>query len=152
MPLCFFVVSECPAQCTAYNKHSRTIPQVAKLGLRSSDLPVGSETNQWPLSLRAPLNSTCSPRSQAPASPIPSRMASLHPCYGGGTPCIPKALIWLGHTENHGKVVIFEEKRLPWARSPHHSLCHTASCWQQLPRICVHSVSLQDIVSNWDKQ
>ena len=44
MPLCFFVVSECPAQCTAYSKHSRAIPQVAKLCLRSSDLPVGSET------------------------------------------------------------------------------------------------------------
>ena len=126
LPLCFFVVSECPAQCTAYSKHSRAIPQVAKLCLRSSDLPVGSETGiSGPCPLEH-LSTQHAPLKPGSSQPYTLQDGLLHPCYGGGTPCIPKALIWLGHTENHGKVVIFEEKRLPWAHGPHHSLCHTA--------------------------
>ena len=122
LPLFFFVVSECPAQCTTYNTQE-LFPRWPN-SARSSDLPVGSETG---ISGPCPLDLLSTRH-----APLEARLQpALHP--PGWPPCIPEALTWLGHTENHGKVLILEEKRLPWAHCPRHSLCHTAPCCQPSP-------------------
>lgn len=142
MPLCFFVVSECPAQCTAYNKHSRTIPQVAKLGLRSSDLPVGSETGisgPCPLELlsirHAPLEARLQPALYPPGWPpcIPvmgeELLASPRPSFGWATQRITGRWLFLKKSDFPGPAAL----TTPYATLPHVG----SSCLGSVSTLCL---------------